>query len=266
MPAQTVADITRRGWGTLIAEWVKFGSLLSNRVMTAIALLFVPLNSILLTVSLRQRAEDPDPGFLIPEVGPFAFLDSVLWLQLLVSVLAVLVATGEHRGHLGLSILAVPTRVPVAIAKAAMVALVAFAVGVVGAVAGLLLPLLTLADSMVSYAVDGAETAVLALSSGVYLAGIACVSFGFAVLVRHLVVAVLAPIAFLTIVPAVLEWAGGEVVATVTGFLPSVAGRTAISAMVNPAGLDAVIGLATLGAWSIVAVAAAAVAYRWRDA
>lgn len=252
--------------GALAGEWIKFWTLRSNRVLAAIALLFVPLNGVLLAVSLRQRAEDPDTSFLIPSVEPAAFVDSVLWVQLLISVIAVLFATSENGGFLGVSFLATPKRVPVALAKAAVIASVVFVIGTVGALVGLLLPSVMLTGTEVTYHAPVGDVVGLALGSGAYLAGVALVAYGIAVLVRNIVIAVLAPIALFTIVPAVLEWVGGDTIATLAGYFPSVAGRTAISAMVNPAGLDAETGLLVLGGWAVIAVVGAALVYRHRDA
>lgn len=259
-------SVSKPTLGVLAGEWIKFWTLRSNRVLTAIALIFVPLNAVLLTTSLRQRAEDPDTSFLIPSVEAIAFVDSVLWLQLLISVIAVLFATSENGGHLGVSFLATPRRIPVALAKAAVVASVVFVIGGGGALVGLLLPSVMLAGTEVAYNVAAGDVVGLALGSGVYLAGIALVAYGIAVLVKNIVVAILTPIALFTIVPAVLEWVGGDAIATLTGYFPSVAGRTAISAISNPADLDAATGLLVLGGWAVIAVTGAALAYRYRDA
>lgn len=253
-------------WGTARAEWIKFWSLRSNRVLTYFAVLFVPLNALLLTVSLRQRAEDPDVTNLIPSVDAVAFLDSVLWLQLLIAVLAVLLAAMENGGRLGVSFLAVPRRVPVLLSKMLVIGAVAFLVGSIGSVMGQSMPILLLADSGVRYEPAIGEVIAASAASGLYLTGIAIISLCVAILVRNLVIALLAPIALFTIVPSVLAFVGGEWGSVASGYFPTVAGRTAFSAFTNPAGLDAAVGFLVLGAWVLAGAIGAAAVYRFRDA
>lgn len=263
----TAFRIVSRAWlGAVSAEGIKFWSLVSNRALAAVAAVFVPLNALLLSVSLRQRATDSNPAMHIASVEPRAYLDSVLWLQLLIAVIAVLLATNESGGRLGVSFLATPARIPVLAAKLVVIATLAFATGVIGALAGQLMPLFLLNKSGVRYDFSWSGGVLTALGAGLYLAGIGIVSLGIAVLVRNVVTAVLAPLALFTVIPSVIAWTGGEVGAHISGYFPTIAGRTAISALANPADLNGAGGFAVLGIWALIAAVAAALAYRYRDA
>lgn len=252
--------------GVVRAEWVKFWSLTSNRVLILIAVLFVPLNSLLLSTSLRQRAADTDASMLIPAVDSLAFLDSVLWLQLLVSVIAALAATSENGGRLGASFLAIPARFPVLLGKLAVVGAVSFLIGMIGALAGQALPLTLLAGSGVDYGFESGEALAVSNKAGVYLLLISVISLGAAVLLRNLVLALLTPLAMFTIVPSVLAWTAGAAGEWISGLFPTIAGRTAISPLKNPAGLDAGSGFAVMAGWALALTVGAVLAYRYRDA
>ncbi len=260
------SDRAQRPFGaTIRAEWIKFQTLRSNRVLLIIAALFVPLNSLLLSISLRQRASDPDPAMRIPSVSNLAFLDSVLWLQLLIAVVAVLAASSEFHGKLGTSFLAVPTRVPVLASKMLVLAFVAFAIGTVGALIGQLLPY-ALLPADVAYVAESTDIVRASLASGVYLGLLAAISLGIAVLVGNLVIALLLPLATYTIVPSLIGWLGGDVGARVAGVFPTIAGRTAISPMENSAGLDGGSGLLVMAVWAVAVLVGAAARYRFADA
>lgn len=251
----------------LRSEWVKFWTLSSNKVLVGIGFLWIPLNSLLTTLALLQRAADPDTRKRIAAVDLYTFLDPVLWLQLLIAVIAVLVATNEYgTGQITGTLLATPTRVPVPIAKSLVIAVVAFVVGAVGTLAGMLVPLATLRDSGVSYTPAIGEVIGFSAASGAYLAGIGVVAFSIGVLVKNVVVAMLLPLAVFTIMPSLLESVGNEALSTVVGFFPTIAGRVAISSFANPADLNGVSGLLVLAGWGIAGVTGAAVAYRLRDA
>jgi len=204
-PSRPTVHPTTRPFGSSIrAESIKFWSLRSNRILVALAILFVPLNAVLLSVSLGQRAESPDPRMRISSVDPVAYLDSVLWLQLLIAVIAVLAVTSESGGRIGASFLAVPTRLPILGAKVIVVGLVSFGIGVVGAAAGQLLPHLLLSGTGVAFAADPADMLRGAISSGAYLGLIAAISLAVAVVAGNLIVALLVPLALYTIVPSVI--------------------------------------------------------------
>jgi hypothetical protein len=266
-PTRPAVQFSTRPFGSSFrAEWIKFWTLVSNRILVSIAVLFVPLNALLLSTSLRQRAEDPDPAVHIASVGRLTFLDSVLWLQLLIAVIAVLAASSENGGKIGMSFLAIPTRLPVLGAKAIVVTLMSFAVGAVGAVGGQLLPYALLSGVDVTYVADGADIVWMSLASGLYLGLIAAISLGIMILVKNLVVGLLLPLALFTIVPSLIGSVGGEGGSQISGFFPTVAGRTAISAMENPAGLDSTAGFLIMVAWAVVVLIGAGLRYRFADA
>ena len=258
---------TTRPFGSSIrAESIKFWSLRSNRILVALAIVFVPLNAVLLSISLGQRAESPDPRMRISSVDAVAYLDSVLWLQLLIAVIAVLATTSEGGGRIGASFLAVATRLPILGAKVVVMGLVSFGIGVVGATAGQLLPHLLLSGTGVTYAADQADILRGVISSGVYLGLIAVISLAVAVIAENLIVALLVPLALYTIVPSLIASFGGEIGSRISGYFPTIAGRTALSAAENPGGLDGTTGFLVMVAWAAVAVVGAGLRYRFTDA
>jgi hypothetical protein len=265
-PSRPAVRRTTRPFGSSVrAESIKFWSLRSNRILVALAILFVPLNAVLLSISLGQRAESPDPRMHISSVDAVAYLDSVLWLQLLIAVIAVLAATSESGGRIGASFLAVPTRLPILGAKVIVVGLVSFGIGIVGAAAGLLLPHLLLSGTGVAYAADPADVLRGTISSGAYLGLIAAISLAVAIVAGNLIVALLAPLALYTIVPSLVASVGGELGSRISGYFPTIAGRTALSAAENPGALDSTTGFLVMVAWAVFAVVGAGLRYRFAD-
>lgn len=251
--------------GALAAEAVKLWTLRSSRVLAAVALLMIVGTGVLLSFSLLSRTEDPRFAGQAIGIEPIQLVDSVLWAQIVVAVLAVLATTGEYTsGQVRLSLLALPRRSPWLVAKAVVLAALAFLVGVVGALGALGLPALILAGSEVRYEPGPGEAVVLALRSGLYLAAIAVLAVGVATALRHVVGALTAVLGLLIMAPPLLSSIPG--VREAADYTPTYAGRRLISELPSTAELDPWVGFGVLALWAAVALLAAGALLHARDA
>ena len=253
--------------GVLRAEAIRFWSLRSNRVQMLVFAGIVPVSVLLLSLSLRSQAAELPAGATPPPLSGTALVDSVLWAQLLLGVCSARFATAEFStGQLGLAALAVPRRWPLVAGKAAVLAATAAGIGALSVALGLVVGWLMLPPAGIEIVLSPSRAASLVALSAGYLAGIAVVCLAIGYLVRNALLGAVLPLVLLTIGPAMLESTGLPWVIHAAGFLPSIAGRVAISAFANPAGLDGVAGSLVLAAWAIGSAALAAAVLRARDA
>lgn len=251
--------------GALASEAVKLWSLRSNQVLTAVAMLVISSTGALLSFGLLARTTDPRFAGQTITAEPVQFVDSVLWAQVVVAVLAVLAITGEYTsGQARLSLLALPTRSPWLAAKALVLATLGFLIGVIGAACALGLSVLILTGSEVVYTPELGETVSLALRSGAYLAAIAVLAMGVATALRHVTGALIAVLGLLIVAPLLLSSIPG--IREAADYTPTSAGRRLISEFPTVAQLDPWVGFGVLALWVVVALLTAGVLLHARDA
>ncbi|MEU4363022.1 hypothetical protein [Promicromonospora sp. NPDC023987] len=255
--------------GAVAAEAVKLWTLRSHRVLSAVALLVIIGSGALLSVSTQARLTDPRFAGQTITAEPMQFVDSVLWAQIVVAVLAVLAVTGEYTsGQARLSLLALPGRSPWLAAKAVVLATLGFLIGVLGAAGSLGLSMLILPGSDVVYTPEPGEAVVLALHSGAYLGAIAVLATGLAAALRHVAGALTAVLGLLVVAPLLLSSIPG--IQRAADYTPTYAGRRLISDFpsVAPsvAQLEPWVGFGVLALWAVVALLTAGVLLHARDA
>lgn len=251
--------------GALASEAVKLTTLRSNRILMVTALIMVTGSGTMLAVGLLSRLDDPRFAGQIVAAEPAQFVDSVLWAQIVVAVLAVLAVTGEYgSGQVRPSLLALPTRLPWLGAKSLVLATAGFLIGAAGAAGSLGASATLLRGSEVVYEPALAESVSLALRSGAYLAAIAAFAVGLAAVLRHAVAGLTATLAMLVVVPPILSSAPG--VAALADFTPTHAGRRLISDFDTLAALAPWAGYGLLVLWAVAALAVAGALLKIRDA
>lgn len=250
--------------GAFRSEWVKFYGLTSNRVLAVFVFALILANAILMPVAyvFRDRGSpqadyDAYPGMIIDKTG---------YIGLALAILAALLVTNEYRsGQIKTTLLSLPRRTPVLIAKAAVIASVSFIIGALSAGIGFALAPALLASGGYRYEFGIGDGLRLIIGSGLYLATLSLIGIALGVLIRNVVASVLAVIAVLIlapIVPQIFSEYGGEI----TRFFPIQAGSLLLAqpAVVGP--LAPWAGYLILLAWSLLLLAIAAVALNRRDA
>jgi ABC-type transport system involved in multi-copper enzyme maturation permease subunit len=269
-PDQRTASFGRDVGGLLRSEWTKIRSLRSS--VAALVLLVVTTVGFTalfvgLTVSqwddldpIQLQTYQLDPTRLILGAG---FQIS----QLVVCVLGVLVISNEYSsGTIRASLLAVPHRTPMLMAKAAVFAMLVFVVGEVAAFGSFLVgaPIL---DSKV--AVDIGDPGVLnaILGAGIYGAVLGVFSIAVGAIVRHTAGAITGIIAFVLVLAPLTQLIPGSIGDHVFAYLPTSAGQLMVNARQGPDDLLAPWqGFGVMCAWTAALMLLATSLLRRRDA
>lgn len=256
----------RPAWiGSLSAEALKLWSLLSNRVLLIAPVAMIAGSGAMLSLGMISRLTDPRFAGQTITATPLMFVDSVLWAQIIVAIVAVLAVANEYTsGQVRLSLLALPTRLPWLGAKAIVLAAAGFLVGIIGSATALGVSALVLPGTEVQYEIGLGEATVLSVRSGLYLAVIAILAVGLTAIVRHVVAALVAVLALLTVLPPVLGSIPG--VRVVVDYLPTIAGRRLISDFETVAQLTPWAGFGVLAVWAAGVLVLSGVLLKTRDA
>ncbi|MCI2958447.1 hypothetical protein MN032_12155 [Agromyces atrinae] len=237
----------------LRAEWLKFGTLISNPLTVIVTFLLIAGLAVLLVWARATESMTPTVTEL---------LTGASWAQMLIAVLAVVFACSEWSSGLSqVTFLAVPTRWPVLLGKAVVMGVTAFFAGSLGAGAALIAG----AIGGVDVAGDADLAVRLVLGAGAYLAGIAILVVGIGVMVRNLIAGILTVIGVIWVLPLAITLIPWEPLQRVVPYLPSPAGGLLIAAENPVSELTPWAGGAVLFAWAIAVSIAAAFAVRSRD-
>ena len=259
----------------LTSEWLKFWSLRSTYWALGATLVAMVLISLLLAFGASQSA---DAGFDTGLDGVTVIGTTYIMAQLVVAVLGVLMITGEYStGMIRSTFAAVPSRVPALVAKAIVIAVVAFVVGVVGVALSYVLTMPLLGDVGGAADLGDPDTLRMFWGTGLYLAAVGLFGLALGGLLRHSAGALATVLGILLLLPVIVQLAMSalEWLRDAYPYLPTTAGER-IVAVDNPGmdmqtvGLPALLepwaGLGVFAIYVAVALLAAAVLMRRRDA
>ncbi|TQS43073.1 ABC transporter permease subunit [Cryptosporangium phraense] len=247
--------------GTVASEWIKLRSLRSTTI-TLVALLAAVIGFGLIAAASVGSGTGPGRGASDP-VG--LSLAGVTLGQLIIGVLGVLVISGEYStGMIRATFSAVPRRLPVLWAKTLVFGLVALAVSLVAAFGAFFGAQVVLGSDAASIGDEHVLRAVL--GAAVYLAGVGLLGLALGALLRHTAGAIGALVGIVLIAPGLVSLLPDSWSDAVAAYLPSNAGNSIMALTTTSDQLSAGTGLAVFVAWIAVALAAAAVLLRRRDA
>lgn len=259
-PAANAVGLLR----TVRAERIKLLTLRSYPVAISAALALL-----IATGFLRSFAPVWGAGnaAAVDAVTPSELLDGVQYVQLLLAIVAVMFITSEYSsGTVERSLLAVPSRTPVLLAKGIVLAVAAFAVGAIGSAAVLVVVPAALAPADVVLALPLDLAVQMIPRVGLYLVGITVLALGLATVIRSTVGALATVLALLTVAPLALSVIPVDWIARGASYLPTTAGLLILQPENPDAALTPWQGLVVLAAWALVATIAALIALRRRDA
>jgi ABC-2 type transport system permease protein len=263
--------------GILVSELIKLWTLRSTVWCCAIVLAlafgigFLAAVTIGSGQSTLQEAAQQSLAVTAATIG-------ILFSQLVLSVLGVLVISGEYAtGMIRSTLTAVPKRIPALLGKAIVLAVTAFALGLVTMYGSALLGLPFLSNSGIHTNFADPKVNLALLGGAAYLALVALLSFGIGAIIRSSAGGIAASLGVLLVLPVVLQilsnLAGAAWVQNIAGFLPTNAGghlyayNTDVStATAGVISLNATSGGLVLVAWAVVAIVVAALLLRRRDA
>src|ERR1700712_1827728 len=254
----------------LAAEWTKLRSVRSTGwslgLLFGLTLGFTALFAGLTanqwdTGDASSRGKPPaDPPALIVGGG-------LAISQLAVCVLGVLVIASEYStGMIRASLLAVPKRTPMLLAKAGVFAATTFVVGQVVSFSSFFLGEAILHDKApVALGDPGVARAVI--GAGLYLSLLGVLALSIGALLRHTAAGITVAVGFVMVLAPLAQLLPGSFGNHVDAYLPSEAGHLITQA--HRASGDLLSpwqGLGVLGVWAVVALTAAAWSLNRRDA
>jgi ABC-2 type transport system permease protein len=268
--------------GVLKSEFIKLFTLRSTCWCILILLvLSIGIGLIVATVSPPARAHVPAPVLTTAGQQSQAVADATIGTgfgELVFAVLGALVITGEYgTGMIRSTFAAVPKRLPALFAKAIVLGITTFIVGLatIYATALIIFPLLPGKHIHPNWGDWKLEEALI--GGAVYLTLIALVAFSIGAIVRNSAGGIAAALGLILVLPGILELISGLTQATwaenLVVFAPTSAGGhlydyvvTAPVAVSGVALLDRTTGGLVLIAWVVVLFVVAAVMLKRRDA
>jgi ABC-type transport system involved in multi-copper enzyme maturation permease subunit len=247
------------------SEWVKLISLRSSWITFAAAVVAVigigTLVSFLMASHWsRMPAREQ---LLFDPIG--RSLGGVQLAQLAIGVLGVLVVTGEYStGMIRSSVMAVPRRLPVLVAKLAVFAVCTFVLMFVSALIAFLLGQQALGVHGVSLGAPDALRAVF--GAALYLTLVGAFAMGLGFVVRSTAGGITALFGLLLVLPGVSHLLPDTWQPHVIPYLPSSAGAGLFAAHPEAGMLSTWAGFAVFCAWAAAALIAGAVVLKRRDA
>ncbi|WP_173924221.1 ABC transporter permease [Agromyces sp. Marseille-P2726] len=245
---------TRLGFaGVLRSEWIKLRTLRST-VWSYLFVIVLTLGMALvmsLTIANGMGGEMDARG--MPDAAQTElFVQSsvfgVYLAQLVVAVLGVLVVTGEYStGMIRSTLAAVPTRLPALAAKAAVLFVATFVVGVVSTVGAYFVSTAVYSGYGLSASITDSDVFMPLLGAALYLALLAVFALGVGTMVRSSAGGIGIVLALILVVPVVLQMIPADWAQSVVPYLLSDAGTS----MFAP---ESMTGGDSMGAWQSLLV------------
>ncbi|MFJ9901048.1 ABC transporter permease subunit [Streptomyces sp. NPDC091280] len=190
------------------------------------------------------------------------------WLaQLAVGVLGVLVVSGEYAtGMIRASLSAVPRRLPVLWAKALVFGAVTWVLMTIAALIAFLIGQAALSGHHLGTSLGAAGVLRAVLGAGLYLTGVGLIGVALGALIRNTAGGIATLFGVLMVVPVLVEALPSSWQDAINKYLPSTAGQGIIQVHVDPNTLSPWAGFTLFSLYAAVALAAAAVALKRRDA
>lgn len=251
------------------SEWIKFRTLRSTIWTLAIAVLLMVGVALLFAFGVKSSAGQIDaPGASIVTVGYY-------FGQLTLVVLGVLVISGEYStGMIRSTFASVPTRLPTLWAKAIILAVSSFLVGIVSVAISYLVTLPILAPLHLVPDLGDREAVRIMVGSALYLTAMALLALAIGALLRHSAAAIASVLGLVLVVENVFQ-IPLTFFQKVSPFLPSTAGARlmmpqeqidALAQTTKGAILSPWQGYAVLLVWVVVIMTVAVVLMKRRDA
>ena len=252
------------------SEWIKFTSLRSTVWTIAVTLVVMVGFSLLMAWGMTFASEGSDgQGIPAEEASMMAAVSVVTsygLAQIVVAVWGVLVISGEYStGQIRSTLTAVPTRLPVLGAKALLMTIASFIVGALGVALSVLATAPILSSNDMSLDLGDSATLEMLLGVPLYLTGITLLALGIGALVRHSAGGIAVVLGLIIVLP-ILTQIPLDFIDTIAPYFPSAAGERIVMGEMTGATLTPWQGYGVFMIYVVVALAAAGVLLRRRDA
>jgi ABC-2 type transport system permease protein len=249
----------------IASEWVKLSTLRSTWITLAAAFLGMIAVGALASWAIDAHWAHLDPGERATFSPATQSLTGVDLAQLAIGVLGALVITGEYAtGMIRATLSAAPRRLPVLWAKLTVFAAMTFLFTTIAAFIAFFIGQALLHSHGTTLGAPFALQAVIGVGLYLTVVGVLALSVGF--LVRSTAGAIATVFGLLLVLPALGHVLPSNWQHHVLPYLPSDAGGALYTQHPDPGTLSPWVGFAVMCAWAVVAVIAAAVVLRRRDA
>jgi len=253
----------------LASEWTKMRSVRSTYwTLLAAAVLTIGLSAIVCAVYVAQYAHLSAKDRIGFNAASTSLTGGVL-ARLAIAVLGVLVITSEYgSGMIRTTFAAVPQRLTVLAAKAAVFAVVTLEVTMVACFIAFFTGQAILSTKGIGVTIDSPNALRTVVGTSVYLTVLGLLALGIGALIRRTAGAITAVVGMIFVLPGLAALLPSSLDA-VPKFLPSNAGQAIIgesSRSGSPAGLSPWVGLGVFILYAIAALLAAAFTIVRRDA
>lgn len=247
------------------AEWIKLFSLRSSWITLGVAVIAViGLGALFSAVTNSHWSElRPQERLNFDPVG--VSLRGVMLAQLVIGVLGALVITGEYAtGMIRSSLMAVPRRVPVLVAKAVVFAGVTFVLMLVSAFIAFFVGQAALGSHGTTLGAGHALRPIVGVA--LYLTVVALFALGLGFALRNTAASIATLFALLLVVPGLAQLLPTSWQPHVLPYLPSNAGESVFRLHPDTGMLSTWTGFGVFCAWAAAALVAGFVVLKRRDA
>ena len=225
--------------GLLSAEWTKIRSVRSTiwslLAFVVVAIGFSTLVATVISQSWNNPGNHPNHVTLLTNPTAVIFGAGFGIGQLAICVLGVIVISGEYStGAIRASLLAVPRRIPMLAAKAAVFALLDLVVSAITVFAVFFISTAIL-RSHVSVTLSQPGVTRACLGGVLYLTVLGLFALAVGGLIRHTAGAIATVIALVLVVPPLISLIPGTIANHVHGYLPTIAGQLVAQTSQQPA-------------------------------
>jgi ABC-2 type transport system permease protein len=259
--------------GVLRSEWIKMRSLRSTMWSYLFVIVLTLGLALAMSLTTASGAGGSDIASATGDGQTQLFVQSsvfgVYLAQLVVAVLGVLVVSGEYgTGMIRSTLAAVPTRLPALAAKAGVLFVATFIVGLLSTVGAYFVSTAVYSGYGVSASLTDPDLLLPMLGASLYLALLAVFALGVGTMVRSSAGGIGIVVALILVVPTVLGMVPADWAQSIVTYLLSDAGATMFAPAVftGPDSLTAWQGLLVVLGWVAASVTGAAVLLTKRDA
>jgi ABC-2 type transport system permease protein len=266
VPTSAAADFI----GELSSEWTKIRSVRSTIwalvAVVAVTISFTALFNWLTVSQWDAMADSQRQAVMLDPTGQILG-SGFQFSQLAICILGVLIMTGEYSsGTIRATLLAVPRRTPVLVAKSLVFSVLVFVVAEISAFASFLIGAAILNSRVaVSLADPGVLQAIVGV--GLYAAMLGVFAIAIGALLRHTAGAITAIIGFVLVLSPLALLLPGDWGRYVYAYLPTNAGQRIATTVQGPTDLlTAWQGFGVFALWTIALLVAAGYLLKRRDA
>jgi ABC-2 type transport system permease protein len=251
----------------LRSEWVKFRSVRSTPITIAAGVAGMIALGWIFSASAASRWQAIRPQAKLNFDPAGVSLRGYFLAQLVIGVLGVLVVSGEYgTGSIRSTLSAVPSRLPVLWAKAVVFAVVSFVVSELSAFAAFLGGQAFLSSRHIETSLSAPGVFRAVSGVGLYLTVVGLLGVALGWLIRHTAGAIATLFGLLLVLPGIAAALPDSWTPHIVPYLPSNAGQALMVLRAEPDTLAPWTGFAVFCAYVVVALAAAAILLKRRDA